>query len=157
MGGATLLLAAEQEPAIHSVVTDCAYSDVLPILQREVPNRSGLPSFFTPGIFAAVNALYGINYYNVRPIADIGKLSGRSALFITVSGDQFVPPADSQQMADAATAAGVNVSTWLVSGGHHCNTYIMEGATYVNRVVTFYTQTLGPDASVAAVATRPSA
>jgi pimeloyl-ACP methyl ester carboxylesterase len=150
MGGATLLLAAEREPAIRSVVTDCAYTEIVPILQREVPKASGLPGFFTPGVLAAVGLLFGVNYYDARPLTDISKLSGRSALFITVSGDTFVPAKDSQELADAARAGGATVSTWLVPGGHHCNTYIMEGSAYVDRVVDFYTTALGSDAHAAA-------
>ena len=49
MGGATLLLAASREPTIRAVVSDCAYSDVLPILQRDMPTTSHLPPMFTPG------------------------------------------------------------------------------------------------------------
>jgi pimeloyl-ACP methyl ester carboxylesterase len=154
MGGATLLLAAEREPAIQALVTDCAYADILPVLQREVPKQSGLPSFFTPGIFAAVDLLYGVNYYDARPLSGVGNLSGRSALFITVSGDQFIPPGDSQRLADAARAGGANASVWLVPGGKHCNTYILMGATYVDRVAAFYTGALGPDLSAAAAAAR---
>src|SRR6185312_17074013 len=54
MGGATLLLAAARESAIRAVVSDCAYSDIIPILVREIPLNSRLPRLFTPGaLFAA--------------------------------------------------------------------------------------------------------
>src|SRR5258708_11597732 len=53
MGAATLLLAASQEPDIHAVVSDSAYADIIPILEREVPNGGHLPSLFTPGTLIA--------------------------------------------------------------------------------------------------------
>src|SRR5213080_412704 len=68
MGGATLILATAQEPAIRAVVSDCAYADIIPILEREVPKGSHLPSLFTPGTLLAADALYGVNYYAVRPV-----------------------------------------------------------------------------------------
>src|SRR6266700_5573263 len=68
MGGTTLILAAAQEPAIRALVSDSAYADIIPILEREVPKGGHLPSFFTPGALLAVDALYGINYYAVRPV-----------------------------------------------------------------------------------------
>jgi len=150
MGGATLLLAAEHEPAIRAVVTDCAFAEIVPLIQRDLPKQSGLPSAFTPGVLAAIRVLYGVDYAQARPLTDIAMLSGRSALFITVSGDQKIPPSDSQRrMADAARAAGALASTWLVQGGQHCNSYILQGGAYVDRVVDFYTTALGPDAHAA--------
>ncbi len=57
MGAATLLMATAQEPAIRAVVSDCAYSEIIPILEREVPERGHLPALFTPGaLFAARTA-----------------------------------------------------------------------------------------------------
>ena len=43
MGAATLLMAAAQAPAIRAVVSDCAYADIIPILEREVPKGGHLP------------------------------------------------------------------------------------------------------------------
>jgi pimeloyl-ACP methyl ester carboxylesterase len=44
MGAATLLMAAAQEPAIRAVVSDCAYADIIPILEREVHSWDSLRS-----------------------------------------------------------------------------------------------------------------
>jgi hypothetical protein len=77
MGGATLLLAAEREPAIQALVTDCAYAEIVPVLQREVPLRSGLPPFITPGVLLAARAIYGIDYSAARPLTHIAALAPR--------------------------------------------------------------------------------
>ena len=57
MGGATLIFAAAREQAIRAVVSDSAYADIIPILEREVPKGSHLPSMFTPGTLWAARAL----------------------------------------------------------------------------------------------------
>src|SRR5262249_40900799 len=75
MGAATLLLAAAREPAIHAVVSDCAFATVVPWLKREIPLNSGLPNAFTPGVLNAVRAIYGIDYYAVRPIDVVARIA----------------------------------------------------------------------------------
>src|SRR5579859_7307120 len=73
LGGASLLLASAQEPAIRAVVSDCAFADVIPILEREIPERGGIPPLFTPGALVAAQALYGMNFYAVRPVDVIAR------------------------------------------------------------------------------------
>src|SRR5207244_11356654 len=68
LGAVTLLLAAAKEPAIRALVSDSGYPDFASILDREVPKRGHLPPLFTPGALRAAPALYGINYYAVRPV-----------------------------------------------------------------------------------------
>src|SRR6266705_341336 len=82
MGAATLLMATAQEPAIRAVVSDCAYSEIIPILEREVPKGGHLPPSFTPGSLLAAQALYGMNYYAVRPVDVVAHIAPRPILFI---------------------------------------------------------------------------
>ena len=49
MGGATLILAAANEPAIRAIVSDSAYADVLPRIERDVPAQGHLPPMFHSG------------------------------------------------------------------------------------------------------------
>ena len=117
MGAATLLLATAREPAIKAVVSDCAYSDIIPILQREVHVRSGLPEAFTPGVLLAARALYGVDYYAVRPVDVVASIAPRPIFFIHGDADQYVPFADMQELADAAqTGFQAHVQTWAVHG-----------------------------------------
>src|SRR5919112_2895334 len=50
LGGATVLRAAPQS-GVAAVVEESAYADLPLILRQQLPKVSGLPSFFTPGIF----------------------------------------------------------------------------------------------------------
>ena len=52
-----------QEQAIRAVVSDCAYADIVPILEREVPKGGHLPALFTPGTLFAARVLYGVDFY----------------------------------------------------------------------------------------------
>lgn len=151
MGAATLLLAAAQEPAIQAVVSDCAYADIIPILQREVPAQGHIPAFFTPGALAATQALYGINFYDVRPVDVIAKIAPRPILLIHGSADTYIPPANMTELYAAASAApNARVMQWLVPGAQHAQSYHTLGSVYVQHVTAFYSAALGPDQSVAA-------
>jgi fermentation-respiration switch protein FrsA (DUF1100 family) len=147
MGAASLLLAAAQEPALRAIVSDSAYADIVPILQREIPARGHLPGFFTPGVLEASQAMYGIDFYAVRPSAVVARIAPRPILFIEGSADTYVPPDNMTTLAQAAQqGAGAKVQTWLVPNATHAQAYHVAGQAYVDRVVAFFTASLSPAA-----------
>ncbi len=148
LGAATLLLAAAQEPAIQAVVSDSAYADIIPVLERVIPQMSGLPSAFTPGVLTAARVMYGVNYYAVRPVDVVARLAPRPVLFIHGSADTYIPPSNMTELANAAQRGqGARVQTWLVPGAQHAKAYKVAGQAYVDRVVAFFDAALGPDIS----------
>jgi fermentation-respiration switch protein FrsA (DUF1100 family) len=149
MGAATLLMATAQEPAIRAVVSDCTYADIIPILEREVPERGHLPPLFTPGALFATRVLYGMDFYAVRPVDIVASIAPRPIFFIHGTSDTYVPTPNMNILAAAArTAPNANVQTWLVPGAAHAQSFNTEGAVYVDRVVAFYNAALGPNTSV---------
>jgi len=146
MGAATLLMATAQEPAIRAVVSDSAYADIIPILEREVPKGGHLPPSFTPGALIAANVLYGIDFYAVRPVDIVASIAPRPLFFIHGTSDTFIPASNMNILAAAArTVPDAHIQTWLVPGARHAQSFNTEGAVYVDRVVAFYNATLGPD------------
>ena len=152
MGGATLILAAAQEPAIRTIVSDSAYADILPRLERDIPAQGHLPAMFTPGGLLAAQAIYGVDYYNVRPVDVIARIAPRPIFLIHGANDNTnhtdTPPSNMYTLADAALSApDANVQTWLVPGATHARAYHLLGKVYVDRIVAFYSAALGPDTS----------
>ena len=148
MGGSALILAAAHEPAISAIVSDSTASDYTPILEREIPNGAHLPSLFTPGTLIAARAIYGIDFYNVRPVDVVAQLAPRPLFFIQGDADTFVPPSYMSDLAAAARAApNSHVQTWLVPGATHAQSYNTQPQVYVSRIVAFYTAAMGPDTS----------
>ena len=146
MGAATLLLAAAQAPTIEAVVSDSAYADILPILEREIPRGGHIPSLFTPGVLEAAHVLYGMDFYHVRPVDVVAQIAPRPILFIHGTADTYIPPSNMQSLAVAARSApNARVQTWLVPGAVHAHAFLVLGQAYVIRVVDFYTQVVGPD------------
>ena len=148
LGGATLIFAAAKEPAIQAIVSDCAFADILPILELEVPAQGHLPPLFTPGGLVAAQVLYGVDYYHTRPVDVIADVVPRPIFLIHGTSDTFTPPSDMTLLADAARSApNANVQTWFVPGAEHGQSYNTAGKVYVDRLVAFYTAALGPDTS----------
>ncbi len=148
MGAATLLMATAKEPAIRAVVSDCAYADIIPILEREVPSGGHLPPLFTPGGLFAARALYGMDFYAVRPVDIVASIAPRPIFFIHGTSDTYVPTDNMNILATAArTAPDAHIQTWLVPGATHAQSFNKEGTVYVDRVVAFYDAALGPDTS----------
>jgi fermentation-respiration switch protein FrsA (DUF1100 family) len=148
MGAATLLLAAAQEPSIQAVVSDSAYADVLPILEREIPARAHLAPAFTPGILQAANVMYGIDFSAVRPEAVVARIAPRPILFIHGAADTYVPPDNMTMLAQAAQQApNAHVQTWSVPNATHAQAFKVAGAAYVSRVVAFFKASLSTSGS----------
>jgi uncharacterized protein len=148
LGAGTLLMAAAQEPAIRAIVTDSAYADILPSLERKIPEMGHLPPLFTFGGFVAAHVLFGIDYTSIRPMDIIANIAPRPIFLIQGSKDSWIPPSQLNTLADAArTAPDANVQTWLVPGADHAQSFHIAGEMYVERVVACYTTALGPDTS----------
>jgi pimeloyl-ACP methyl ester carboxylesterase len=145
MGAATLLLAAAREPALRALVADSAYADILPLLEREIPARSGLPSAVTPGVVLAAWALYGIDYRASRPVDVVARIAPRPLLFIHGAADTFIPPSTARVLATAAHVPHAHVQFWLVPGARHAQGFHVAGQAYVRRVIAFLRASLsGP-------------
>lgn len=147
MGGATLLLAAAHEPHIEAIVSDSAYADIAPLLEREVPKQGGVPALFTPGALLAGRPLYDIDYYGIRPVDGVGQIAPRPLYLIHGDADRYVPPANQDALYDAAVAAPhAQVSYWRVPGADHAQAFHTAGQEYVERVTAFFNTNLSTHA-----------
>ena len=157
LGGSTLILATANEPAMQAIVSDSAFADALPRLERDIPAADipvigHMPSMFTPGGLIAAQVLYGVDYYHTKPVDVIASIAPRPIFLIQGSADNSThrdtPPTNLFILAAAAVSApNANVQIWFVPGATHAQSYHVEGQVYVERVVAFYTATLGPDTS----------
>ena len=149
MGASTLLLAAAREPAIAAVVSDSAYAEVVPLLEREVAKRTIAPVGRVPGVFAPAalvmaRLLYGVDFFAARPVSTIARIAPRPLLLIHGTADDYVPIANFRQLNAAATSApGANVTTWIVPNARHAQAFKKTGVEYVTRVVAFFDAALG--------------
>ena len=89
--------------------------------------------------------LYGINFDAVRPVSVVSSIAPRPILFIHGTADTLVPSWNMNLLAAAASAVSdAHVQTWLVPGANHIQSYHKMGIKYINRVVAFFNNSLGP-------------
>jgi fermentation-respiration switch protein FrsA (DUF1100 family) len=139
MGAATMLLAAAREPAIRAVVSDSGFAALVPLLQSDTQ----YPGLMIPSLLFAVDVLYGVNFYAVRPVDVVARIAPRPIFFIQGSADTVVPPSHMQALAAAAGAIPhAHIQTWLVQGADHIESYHRMGKVYLDRVVDFFTWAL---------------
>ena len=157
MGASTLLLAAAREPAIEAVVSDSAYADAAPLLEREIPKRKvavigQIPGALAPSALVMARILYGVDLFDARPVGSIARIAPRPLFLIHGADDDYVPISNFRQLDAAATSpASSRVTTWIVPKTRHAQAFKNTGAVYVTRVVEFFAAGLGTDRSAAGV------
>ncbi len=136
MGGATILLDSADEPLVRAVVEDSGYADLGDLIETELPQASGLPAFFTPGIVLAARPLLGMDINAIRPIDHVAALAARHVPLLVIHGeaDTTVPFSHGRRI---AAAYGPAVQTMFVPGAEHVQSYEVAQATYLRTVETF--------------------
>ena len=120
MGGATVLRAAP-ERRVAAVVEESGYADVPLLLRDRLPESSGLPSFFNPGIFLAAKLFLDFDPWAVKPEEDAARLSeeGVPLLIIHSRDDEVVP----FEQAEILAASYPDTEFWQIEGYEHVEAY----------------------------------
>jgi len=120
MGGATVLRAAPRT-GVAAVVEESGYADLQLLLRDRLPESSGLPSFFNPGIFLMAKLFLDFDPWAVRPSEDAAKLAeeGVPLLIIHSTGDEVVPFEHAEMLA----ASYPDAEFWKIEGYDHVQAY----------------------------------
>jgi uncharacterized protein len=147
LGGTMMLFAGAQEPAIKAIVADSPAANILPVILREM-GKSDVPTVLKPGGLLAAQALYGMNWYDIRTDHVVAQIAPRPLFLIQGAKDDFVPLQNHYDLMAVMNATPhANVQEWLVPGAKHAQGFNTAGQEYVDRVVAFFDANLGPDTS----------
>jgi uncharacterized protein len=132
MGGATVLRFAPGT-GVAAVVEESGYADLPLLLRDRLPESSGLPSFFNPGIFLMAKLFLDLDPWAVRPKEDAVKLSeeGVPLLLIHSIDDEVVPFEHAEMLA----ASYPDAELWKVEGYGHVEAY--SHLEYRQRLLNF--------------------
>ena len=120
MGGATVVRSAPGT-GVAAVIEEAGYADLPLILRRLLPEASGLPRFFNPGIFLAAKHLLALDPWSVRPSEDAALLREEGVpLFVIHSTDDEVVPLEH---ANLFMRAYPDATFWKVEGLGHVEAY----------------------------------
>lgn len=120
MGAATVVGAAPGA-GVSAVVEEAGYADLPLLLRDEIPTRSGLPSFFTPGVLLASRLFLGLDADEVRPATEARLLSeqGIPLFIIHSTADDLVPYEHARLFREAYPEAEL----WRLEGYPHVEAY----------------------------------
>ena len=120
MGGATVVRSAPGT-GVAAVIEDSGYADLPLILRSLLPEASGLPRFFNPGIFLAAKLLLRLDPWSVRPSEDAALLREEGVpLFVIHSADDEVVPLEHAKLFERAYP---EATFWKVEGVGHVEAY----------------------------------
>ena len=116
MGGAAVVRAAP-DTGVAAVVEEAAYADLPPLLRERIPEVSGLPAFFNPGIFLVGKLFLDIDAWAVRPVEEAGRLSREGIPFMIIHSreDEVIP----FEHAESFAAAYPKATFWELEGYGH--------------------------------------
>jgi uncharacterized protein len=132
MGGAAVVRAAPGT-GVAAVVEESAYADLPPLLRERIPDVSGLPAFFNPGIFLMGRLFLGIDPWAVRPEEEAKQLFREGVPFMIIHSrdDEVVPFEHAESLAKAYPGAPF----WGIEGYGHVEAYAHP--EYQERLVSF--------------------
>ena len=141
MGGSTVLMEAARNPRIQVAVLDSPYGDLPKLLKAQLPQHSGLPSWFNPGILMAARWIYGVRTDDLIPTRFARAWGERPLLLIHGESDTIVPLSQAQEL---ASAAGSTCLTRTLPGVEHVKAYDSDPEGYVQVVGAFFSDHLRP-------------
>jgi uncharacterized protein len=137
MGGATALRSAPGT-GVAAVVEESSYADLPLLLRERLPESSGLPSFFNPGIFLMAKLFLDFDPWAVRPEEDAAILSeeGVPLLIVHSTDDEVVPFWHAKMLA----ATYPDAELWQIEGYGHVEAY--SHPDYRQKLVDFLERTV---------------
>lgn len=120
MGAATVVRSAPGT-GVGAVVEEAGYADLPLLLGREIPESSGLPAFFNPGIMLSAKLFLDFDPWAVIPREEAAKLSkeGTPLFIIHSTTDETVPFEHARMFRKAYPGADF----WRLEGYDHVEAY----------------------------------
>jgi uncharacterized protein len=143
MGGATALYAFSHEPRVAALFLHSTFSSLLAAF-ADILTGSGLPGFLGYPTAAMGRLVSGEDLLEHRPAEEIKKVGDRPIYIVHSRSDRRISIRQSQELAGAARATGVNVTTWFPENGLHLQTPAVYPEEFEQRLVGFFRGALGP-------------
>ena len=141
MGASMILMEGESNPEIRVAVVDSPFGDLPELLDVQLSEHSGLPSWFNPGILLAARLVYGVRIDDLVPIRSASAWKGRPLLLFHGEADSLVPVAQARAIAEAA---GPTCNVLTLPGVDHVEAYWKDRRRYASLVDDFFQTHLTP-------------
>ncbi len=142
MGGATANYAFSEEPRMAALFLQSTFSNLQQLLAAALQHR-GYPAFLASGAILVGRVVKGDNLLARNPLDAIRKAASRPVYIVHTRADTWIDIKQAEQLAAAAKAAGVNVTTWFPEKGEHVQTPAAYPQEFEQRLAGFFRQSLG--------------
>lgn len=142
LGGAASLLGEHGPVPADAMVLQVVYPEIRRAIRNRIADRttSGLAYLLEPLLSFQSRLRFGIWPARLSPIAAIGTLQC-PVFVIGGNQDRFTPPAETREL---FAAAGGPKQLWLVDGFDHAAMSVLQTEEYRQRLLAFFTRTIGP-------------
>jgi pimeloyl-ACP methyl ester carboxylesterase len=141
LGGATALYAFSEEPKAPALFLQSTFGNLMQIIREEL-RRNGYPPVLAPAAIIMGRVIGGENLVAHDPISAIREAGSRPVYIVHSRADRRIDVNQSEQLAAAAQAAGVNVTPWFVEKGDHVQTPAWYPEEFEQRLAGFFQEAL---------------
>jgi len=139
LGGAVVLMAAEEESGINAVVSDSGFASIDDLIVQEVSRRTNLNEnivlVLIPGFTMMTKLFFGIDVGLIKPIRSAGKLE--YPIFLIHGGkDERISVDHSRRLAKASL--NQDTKLWVVESVEHAGVYDDNPEFYISELVNYF-------------------
>lgn len=132
LGAATSIAVLEEKPPVDFVVSDCGFSDIVPVLKNGLRSMH-LPSFLVDIASVCAKIRFGCSFSQMRPIESL-KENTIPILFIHGAGDDLILPMHSERMKNATEGYA---ELHLIPEAAHAMSILTDPEAYRKYVANF--------------------
>ena len=133
LGGAAVIGAAVEEPAVGAVIVESTFSDINALIKPNWKAESGLPVFFLPGVFWMWQVLMGFDLKKVKPVDELVRILSRPILILHSWSDEVVDV----QHAYALKYAVPEAELVILNDPDHAELFRDQPETYLAALIPF--------------------
>jgi cephalosporin-C deacetylase-like acetyl esterase len=142
LGASLGIVAASGDPRISALVSDCPFSSSKNLIAGRLGRFFPLPlPLLFWGVRLWTRLLFGHDNRNMDIISAAQTLKLNDHLVIVSGSDSVIPPS---QQRDVYEAAPHPKTLWEDKMGEHCEMYFIDRKKYVERIISFFDNALGP-------------
>jgi fermentation-respiration switch protein FrsA (DUF1100 family) len=138
MGGGASIGAVAEEESIGALIVDSTYADILPLIEAEWTDESGLPNLFITPTRWMNQLMYGYDLGKAKPVDEIGAIAPRAVMIIHCQTDPLIPFEHAEILSEAAPSA----ETWFLPDCDHARSFKPDPVAYDARIVAFFKENL---------------
>ena len=132
LGAATSIAVLEEKPPVDFVVSDCGFSDIVPVLKVGLKGMH-LPGFLVDIASVCARIRFGYSFSEMRPIDSL-KENTIPILFIHGAEDSLILPEHSERMKEATKGFA---DLHLIPGADHAMSILTDPESYRKYVADF--------------------